>query len=238
MSAGLVRAPDSLDVRQGYRWVAEMEEIAEFVSSDEAGEELFIGNAHLYERLAADFAGAKAESGQLALFLKNPSKRLASALELHGLSCIDFAGTGGEIGLPTGPIKDEDDHGPSIMDGRRSHGRRAFSGTSVEAAPNGETYKTRLSVVPLDVGMQATVAGQGSVTATLAGNKLTVSGTAEGLRSPRDGRAYPPRPAGIPGLRFSIWRSRIRPRPTISGTVEPHPFDGRRSEERSVICSA
>ena len=59
-----------------------------------------------------------------------------------------------------------------------------FLGSSVEAAPNGETYKTRLSVVPLDVAMQATVAGQGSVTATLAGNKLTVNGTAEGLRSP------------------------------------------------------
>jgi putative dehydrogenase len=55
---------------KAYRWVAEMEEIAEFVAADEAGQELFIGNAHLYERLAADFAGAKAESGQLALFFE------------------------------------------------------------------------------------------------------------------------------------------------------------------------
>jgi len=50
------------------RWVAEMEEIAEFVSADEAAEELFIANAHLYERLAADFANAKAETGILAGF--------------------------------------------------------------------------------------------------------------------------------------------------------------------------
>jgi len=57
---------------KAYRWVAEMEEIAEFVAADEAGQELFIGNAHLYERLAADFAGAKAESGQLALFFEKP----------------------------------------------------------------------------------------------------------------------------------------------------------------------
>jgi len=54
------------------RWVAEMEEIAEFVAQDAAGQELFIGNAHLYERLAADFAGAKTESGQLALFFEKP----------------------------------------------------------------------------------------------------------------------------------------------------------------------
>jgi 3-hydroxyisobutyrate dehydrogenase-like beta-hydroxyacid dehydrogenase len=57
---------------KAYRWVAEMEEIAEFVAADEAAQELFIGNAHLYERLAADFAGAKAETGQLARFFEKP----------------------------------------------------------------------------------------------------------------------------------------------------------------------
>ena len=57
---------------KAYRWVAEMEEIAEFVGADPAAQELFIGTAHLYERLAADFAGAKAESGQLALFFEKP----------------------------------------------------------------------------------------------------------------------------------------------------------------------
>jgi 3-hydroxyisobutyrate dehydrogenase-like beta-hydroxyacid dehydrogenase len=57
---------------KAYRWVAEMEEIAEFVAADPAAQELFIGSAHLYERMAADFAGAKAESGQLALFFEKP----------------------------------------------------------------------------------------------------------------------------------------------------------------------
>lgn len=57
---------------KAYRWVAEMEEIAEFVAADEAAQELFIGNAHLYERLAADFAGAKTECGQLARFFEKP----------------------------------------------------------------------------------------------------------------------------------------------------------------------
>jgi 3-hydroxyisobutyrate dehydrogenase-like beta-hydroxyacid dehydrogenase len=57
---------------KAYRWVAEMEEVAEFVAGDAAAQELFIGSAHLYERLAADFAGAKEESGQLALFFEKP----------------------------------------------------------------------------------------------------------------------------------------------------------------------
>jgi hypothetical protein len=51
-------------------------------------------------------------------------------------------------------------------------------------AQTGEVYKTRLSVVPITVAMQETVAGQGSVTATLAGRRLTVMGTFEGLKSP------------------------------------------------------
>jgi hypothetical protein len=51
-------------------------------------------------------------------------------------------------------------------------------------AQTGETYRTRLSVVPITVAMQDTVAGSGSVTATLTGRRLTVTGTFEGLRSP------------------------------------------------------
>ena len=51
-------------------------------------------------------------------------------------------------------------------------------------AQTGEVYKTRLSIVPITVAMQETVAGQGSVTATLTGRRLTVMGTFEGLKSP------------------------------------------------------
>ena len=46
------------------------------------------------------------------------------------------------------------------------------------------TFVARLSVVPLTVAMQATVAGRGSAKAVLTGNKLTVQGTFEALRSP------------------------------------------------------
>ena len=44
-------------------------------------------------------------------------------------------------------------------------------------------YRARLSVVPLDVAMQSTIAGSGSATATLKGTTLTISGTFTGLKT-------------------------------------------------------
>jgi hypothetical protein len=58
----------------------------------------------------------------------------------------------------------------------------ASSFSALAQAP--ETFKTRLSVVALDLAMKNTVAGQGTTTATLVGNKFTVKGTFEGLKSP------------------------------------------------------
>jgi hypothetical protein len=51
-------------------------------------------------------------------------------------------------------------------------------------APTGETFKARLSPVPIDATMMSTIAGSGSLTATLSGKQLTITGTFEGLRSP------------------------------------------------------
>ena len=45
-------------------------------------------------------------------------------------------------------------------------------------------FVARLSIVPITVAMQETVAGVGSATAVLAGDRLTVEGTFQGLRSP------------------------------------------------------
>jgi len=44
-------------------------------------------------------------------------------------------------------------------------------------------YRARLSVVPIDLAMQSTIAGSGSATATLKGSTLTISGTFTGLRT-------------------------------------------------------
>jgi hypothetical protein len=52
------------------------------------------------------------------------------------------------------------------------------------AAQPGKAFKARLAPVPIDVSMQAAVAGSGSLTATRAGNKLTITGTFDGLHSP------------------------------------------------------
>jgi hypothetical protein len=99
----------------------------------------------------------------------------------------------------------------------------ATCGAPAMAAQNGEMYRTRLSVVPLDVAMQATVAGQGSVTATLNGNKLTVTGTAQGLRSPATVAHIHRGAPGIPGPAILDLTITNTTTPTISGTVELSP---------------
>ena len=85
---------------------------------------------------------------------------------------------------------------------------------------SGETFKARLSVVPIDVTMQSTVAGLGSATAVLTGNKLTVSGTFDGLRSPATVARIHRGPKGIPGPAvFDLTISKATSG-TLSGSVE------------------
>ena len=45
------------------------------------------------------------------------------------------------------------------------------------------SYRARLSVMPLDIAMQATMAGSGAVTATVKGTTLTIAGTFTGLKT-------------------------------------------------------
>jgi putative dehydrogenase len=55
---------------KAYRYVAEMEEIGEFVGDDPAARQMFDAFATFYQRLAADFDGPKQETGALDAFLK------------------------------------------------------------------------------------------------------------------------------------------------------------------------
>jgi L-threonate 2-dehydrogenase len=57
---------------KAYRWVAEMEEIAEFVGEDPAGRQFYEAAARLYERIAADYEGDKHEINALDAFCKTP----------------------------------------------------------------------------------------------------------------------------------------------------------------------
>jgi hypothetical protein len=99
---------------------------------------------------------------------------------------------------------------------------------SAGAAQNGqsaETFKARLSPVPISVAMMSTIAGYGSLTATLAGKQLTIQGTFEGLRSPATTVQIHRAPKGIPGpvvpnLELTATKS---VKGAVSGTLELTP---------------
>jgi 3-hydroxyisobutyrate dehydrogenase-like beta-hydroxyacid dehydrogenase len=55
---------------KAYRWVAEMHEIADFVGEDPSAHELYVGAAHFYEQIAADFAADKSKVCALEAFLR------------------------------------------------------------------------------------------------------------------------------------------------------------------------
>lgn len=57
---------------KAYRWVAEMEEIAEFAREDPAAYEIWMGMKKLYERLARDFTGEQQEIDALKHFFRVP----------------------------------------------------------------------------------------------------------------------------------------------------------------------
>lgn len=90
-------------------------------------------------------------------------------------------------------------------------------------ARKAETFKARLSPVPIDVSMQSTIAGLGSLTATLSGKQLTITGTFEGLRSPATTAQIHRGPKGILGppiLDISVTKS---VKGTIGGSLELTP---------------
>ena len=49
---------------------------------------------------------------------------------------------------------------------------------------SGRNFKARLSPVPVDIAMMANITGSGSATAVLVNDKLTITGTFDGLKSP------------------------------------------------------
>jgi hypothetical protein len=64
-----------------------------------------------------------------------------------------------------------------------------------------ENFKTRLSPVPIDAQLAPVITGRGSVAAVLEGNRLTVTGTFEGMRSAAtEAHLYRSRMTGVRGV--------------------------------------
>ena len=60
---------------------------------------------------------------------------------------------------------------------------KLFLAAALLIAQGEERFKVRFTPVPMDAAMRATVAGSGSGTATLSGNKLTINVTFSGMPS-------------------------------------------------------
>jgi len=88
-------------------------------------------------------------------------------------------------------------------------------------AQSTERFKIRLTTVPMDAGMRNNVAGAGMGTATLTGNKLTVNGTFDGLKSSATAaQLHSGRARGVRGESIGILDVTKSTRGTISGSVD------------------
>ena len=91
--------------------------------------------------------------------------------------------------------------------------------TATVLAQSAKVFKARLSTVPIDVAMQSEIAGRGTVTATLDGNTLNISGTFQELKSAatvaRLHRGY----RGVRGPAFADLKVSNGTSGTISGAV-------------------
>ena len=89
------------------------------------------------------------------------------------------------------------------------------------AASNEELFKARLSTIAMDLSMRANVAGTGSVTARLAGSKLSIAGSFEGLRTPATvARIHVGRVMGVRGPSIFDLTVSAGTSGTVSGAVD------------------
>ena len=96
--------------------------------------------------------------------------------------------------------------------------------TAPALAQSPKSFRARLSPVPIDLTMQATVAGKGAVTATLAGTRLAINGTFEGLKSPATiAQVHKGPVAGVRGPVVFDLTATKQTSGTISGTIDLTP---------------
>jgi hypothetical protein len=82
-------------------------------------------------------------------------------------------------------------------------------------------YRARLSMVPIDIAMQSTIAGSGAATATLKGSTLTINGTFTGLKTPATiARVHRSVKPGMRGAPIGDLTATQETSGTISGSIE------------------
>jgi hypothetical protein len=92
--------------------------------------------------------------------------------------------------------------------------------TPAPYAQTTRSFKARLTPVPIDLTMTATVSGVGALTAGLTGTTLTVNGTFEGLRSAATNvKLHKSTVIGVPGPAILDLATTKGTSGTISGTV-------------------
>ena len=94
----------------------------------------------------------------------------------------------------------------------------AFAVSAHAQAPG---YRARLSVVPIDIPMQATIAGSGAATATLKGSTLTINGTFSGLKTAATvARIHRSPKPGMRGAPIGDLAATANTSGTITGSIE------------------
>lgn len=82
-------------------------------------------------------------------------------------------------------------------------------------------YRARLSIVPIDIAMQSTIAGSGSASAILKGTTLTINGTFSGLRTPATvARLHRSPRTAMRGVPIGDLTATAETNGTISGSIE------------------
>jgi len=92
------------------------------------------------------------------------------------------------------------------------------------AAQTAEKFNIRLTMVPLDGAMRATVAGSGTGTATLTGSKLSINASFDGLPGPATAaKLHRGLATGVRGSAFQDLTVTKAVKRTVTGSVELTP---------------
>jgi hypothetical protein len=109
------------------------------------------------------------------------------------------------------------------------------------AAQTEEKFKIRLTMVPLDGAMRATVAGSGSGSATLTGSKLTITASFDGMPSAATtAKLHRGVAPGVRGSSFGDLTVTKASKGTVSGAVDltPAQVDGLKKGQLYIQISS